>query len=232
MINELIKNTAFGVALTLAAYETGVYLQKRTKIKVLSPIITGALIIIGVLLIFDIDYENYKLGGSIVSFFIGPATVSFAIPLYKNLKIFRENLVGILLGILGGLLTGLFSVVFLANLFGINEQIKLSMLPKSVTSAIGYAVSNMIGGVPEITIVLILVAGVTGYVSSEYIFKLLKIDDPIIKGITLGTNSHVTGTAKALELGEKEGALSSAAITIAGVIMVFLVPLFIKLIGI
>ncbi|TJX15618.1 LrgB family protein [Tissierella creatinini] len=230
MVNELFKNPAFGVGLTLISYELGKYLQKKTKIKLLSPLITGSLIIIGVLLIGDIDYKNYKLGGSIVSFFVGPATVSFAIPLYKNLRIIRENLIGILAGILGGLLTGLLSALILSRIFGLSHQIRLSLLPKSVTSAIGYAISDMIGGVPEISLVLIVVAGVTGYVVSEFIFKILKIDNPIIKGIALGTNSHVIGTAKAMELGEKEGAMSSAAITIAGVIMVFLIPLFIKLI--
>lgn len=232
MVDELVKNPAFGVALTLISYELGKYLQKKTKIKVLSPLVTGSLIIIGVLLIGDIDYNNYKLGGSIVSFFVGPATVSFAIPLYKNLRIIRENLIGILAGILGGLLAGLLSALALSRIFGLSHQIRLSLLPKSVTSAIGYAISDMIGGVPEISLVLIVVAGVTGYVVSEFIFKILKIDNPIIKGIALGTNSHVIGTAKAMELGEKEGAMSSAAITIAGIIMVFLVLLFIKLIGI
>ena len=105
------------------------------------------------------------------------------------------------------------------------------MLPKSVTSAIGYSLSTMVGGVPEITLVLIIVAGVTGYLVGAPILKLLKIENPIIKGITLGTNSHIVGTAKAMELGEEEGAMSSAAITIAGLIMVFLVPLFVVVIG-
>ena len=164
MMNELIRNTAFGVALTLIAYESGIFIQKRSGIRLLSPFITGTLIIIGVLLVGDMDYENYRLGGSIVSFFVGPATVSFAIPLYKNLKTIRENLITIMSGILGGLLTGLISAVVLSRLFGLSEQIKISLLPKSVTSAIGYAISEMIGGVSEITLVLIVVAGVTGYI--------------------------------------------------------------------
>lgn len=231
MINELFQFTALGVGLTLIAYEVGKWIQRKSGIKVLSPLITGTLLIIGVLIIGKIDYENYKSGASIVGFFIGPATVSFAIPLYKNLRIIKSNLALILGGVLGGLIAGLLSVYGLSILFGINEQIILSMYPKSVTSAIGFAISDMIGGVPEITLVLIVVAGVTGYITGEYIFKLLKIDNPIIKGIALGTNSHIVGTAKAMELGEKEGALSSAAITIAGVIMVFLVPLFLKFIG-
>src|SRR5690606_32236486 len=151
MINELFQYTALGVGLTLIAYEFGKWIQKKTGIKVLSPLITGALLIIGILLIGNIDYENYKSGASIVSFFVGPATVSFAVPLYKNLRVIKSNLVIIMVGVFGGLITGLLSVYGLSMLFGINEQILLSMYPKSVTSAIGYAISDMIGGVPEIT---------------------------------------------------------------------------------
>ena len=231
MINELLQNTAFGVALTLITYEIGKWIQKKTGLKVLSPLITATLLIIGVLALFDIDYSTYKPGADIIGFFIGPATVSFAVPLYKNIKIIKENLAPILIGLLGGLLTGMVSVLGLCYIFGINQHLTISMLPKSVTSAIGFAISEMIGGVPEITLVLIVVAGVTGYVVGEFVFKILKIDDPVIRGIALGTNSHVVGTAKAMELGEKEGALSSAAITLAGLLMVFLVPLFIKIIG-
>lgn len=230
MLNDIFQNAASGVALTLIAYIFSQWLQKRTGWKVLSPLLTGTIFIIGVLLIGRINFENYRKGASIISFFIGPATVSFAIPLYKNLKVIKENLSLILLGILGGLGTGLISAFILTLIFGINEQVTLSIYPKSVTSAIGFAISEMIGGKPEITLVLIVVAGVTGYISAEYIFRLLKIDNPIIKGISLGTNAHIIGTAKAMELGEKEGALSSAAITIAGLIMVFLVPLFLMIV--
>lgn len=231
MINELFQNAALGVGLTLIAYEVGKWIQKKTRIKVLSPLVTGTLIIIVVLILGDIKYDNYKIGGNIVSFFIGPATVSFAIPLYKNLKTIKDNLVLILMGILAGLITGLISVFGLSLIFGINEKVTASMYPKSVTSAIGFAISEMIGGAPEITLVLIVIAGVTGYMGGDFIFKLLKIENPVIKGIALGTNSHIIGTAKAMELGEKEGAISSAAITITGLIMVFLVPLFLKIIG-
>lgn len=216
--------------ITLIAYEVGKYIQKRTGLKVLSPFLTGSLLIIAVLLLGDIDYENYKRGANIISFFIGPATVSFAIPLYKNLHILKRNLIPILTGILGGLFIGLLSAYGLCVMFGINEQVTISMFPKAVTSAIGYAIAEMIGGIPEIALVLIVVAGVTGYLVGGSILKLLKIDNPIIKGITLGTNSHIIGTAKAMEMGEEEGAMSSAAITIAGVIMVFLVPFFIMII--
>lgn len=230
MINELLQNTAFGVALTLIAYEVGKYIQKKTGLKILSPFLTGSLLIIAVLLIGGIDYGNYQSGGSIISFFIGPATVSFAIPLYKNLDILKRNLVPIIFGILGGLFMGLLSAYGLCIIFGINEQVTISMFPKAVTSAIGYAIAEMVGGIPEIALVLIVVAGVTGYLVGAWILKLLKIDSPIIKGITLGTSSHIIGTAKAMEMGEEEGAMSSAAITIAGVIMVFLVPFFMMII--
>lgn len=226
MINMFLQNTAFGVAITLIAYEIGKYIQKKTGMKALSPFLTGTLLVIGILLLADIDYETYQIGGNILSFFIGPATVSFAIPLYKNINAIKKNFIPIIVGIMGGLLMGLFSAYALSILFGINGQVTISMFPKAVTSAIGYAISEMIGATPEITLALIAVAGTTGYIVGASILKLLKIDNPIIRGVALGTNSHIVGTAKAMELGEEEGAMSSAALTIAGVIMVFLVPFF------
>lgn len=231
MINSLVQNPAFGVALTIIAYEFSKWIQRKTGLKILSPLLTGTAFIIAILYIGKIDYENYKKGASIISFLVGPATVSFAIPLYKNIKVIKENLYIILIGIVSGLVMGLISVFTLSTIFGINREVTLSMLPKSVTSAIGYAISDMIGGRAEITLVMIVVAGTTGYIFSDYIFKILKIDNPVIKGISLGTNSHIVGTAKAMELGEEEGALSSAAISVAGIIMVFLVPLFLRIIG-
>lgn len=231
MINGLLQNTAFGVSLTLISYEFGKWIQKKTGLKALSPLLSGTLFIIGVLLVGDINYDNYKQGANIISFLVGPATVTFAVPLYKNLRIIKENLILILIGIFGGLLTGLLSVFGLCLIFGINKQVTISLFPKSVTSSIGFAISEMISGTPEITLVMILVAGITGYVVGEWVFKIFKIDNPVIKGISLGTSSHIVGTAKAMELGEKEGAMSSAAITVAGLMMVFLVPLFMKIIG-
>lgn len=230
-MEKLFQNAAFGVALTLISYEVGKHIQKRTGIKILSPFITGVLLTIIVLLLTGIEYNTYKLGGSIVSFFVGPATVSLAIPLYKNIKVIKNNFLPIIIGITCGLITGIIVTLALCNAFGINEVVTLSMLPKSVTSAIGYAVAEMIGGAPEITLVLIAVQGTTGFIVAEPIFKLLKIDNPVIKGISLGTNSHISGTAKAMELGETEGAMSSAAITIAGVILVFLIYILMIIIG-
>lgn len=231
MFNQLLQNTAFGVALTLISYEFGKYIQKKTGIKILSPLITASLLIIAILLLTGIEYENYERGASIISFFIGPATVSFAIPLYKNLHILKEKFIPIMLGILGGLILGLLSAYGLSKLFGINDNITISMFPKAVTSAIGYAISKMVGGLPEVSLVLIVVAGVTGYLVGPLILRILNINNPVIKGISLGANSHIIGTAKAMEIGEEEGAMSSAAITIAGLIMVFLVPFFMMIIS-
>lgn len=230
MINSLVENTAFGVAITLIAYEAGKYIQKKTGIKVLSPFLTATLLIIGVLLLGNIDYASYQIGGNILSFFMGPAIVSFAIPLYKNFHALKKNFLAIMIGIIAGLLMGLFTAYGLSRIFGVNEEVTISMFPKSVTSAIGYAISEMIGGVPEISLALVAVAGTTGYIVGGPILKLLKIENPVIRGVSLGANSHIVGTAKAMELGEEEGAMSSAALTIAGVIMVFLLPIFMMMV--
>lgn len=179
------------------------------------------------LLYFDIEYEVYNRGGSIISFFLGPATVILAVPLYKQIEKLKANGIIILIGIVVGSLVGILSIIYLGKLFGLDRSIILSLAPKSATAAISMEVSKQIGGIPALTVAATVLTGITGNVIGVPIYKLFKIKDEIASGIALGTVSYAIGTAKAIELGEVQGGMSSLAISVAGLVTVFLVPLLV-----
>lgn len=215
----IINSPLFGIFLTIITFIIGYEIQVKLGLKFLSPMVTSSVLIILVLLFFKIPYSNYKIGADIITFFVAPATVVLAVPLYKNLEIIKKYFLPILLGCIVGISIGVIIGIFLCNIFGINKEIILSMLPKSVTSAIGYEISKIIGSITEIAMVFIVICGIIGYSVGELIFKIFKIDDKVAKGVALGSCSHVLGTAKAMEIGEIEGILA-----------VILIPLIINFI--
>lgn len=226
----MINSPLFGIFLTVITFIIGYEIQTKLGLKFLSPMVTSSVLIIAVLLIFKIPYVNYKEGADILTFFVAPATVVLAIPLYKNLDIIKKYFIPIFLGCLIGISVGAITGIILCNIFGINREILLSMLPKSVTSAIGYEISKKIGAIIEISMVFIVICGIIGYSVGELIFKIFKIDDKIARGVSLGSCSHVVGTAKAMELGEVEGSISTVSISISGVLAVILIPLILNFI--
>ena len=226
----MINSPLFGIFLTVITFIIGYEIQTKLGLKFLSPMVTSSVLIIAVLLIFKIPYVNYKEGADILTFFVAPATVVLAIPLYKNLDIIKKYFIPIFLGCLIGISVGAITGIVLCNIFGINREILLSMLPKSVTSAIGYEISKKIGAIIEISMVFIVICGIIGYSVGELIFKIFKIDDKIARGVSLGSCSHVLGTAKAMELGEVEGSISTVSISISGVLAVILIPLILNFI--
>lgn len=219
----------FGVTISIIAFIIGHYIGKKFKTPIMNPLIISYIIIIGFLIYFNIDYEIYNKGGSIISFFIAPATVVMAVPLYKKRKLLKDRWLSILVGITLGSLAGLFSIVLLSKLFKIDSIIMLSLFPKSTTTAISMEIAQQIGGIPALAVTFTILTGTLGNLFGVYIFRIFKIKDKISKGVALGTASHAVGTAKAMEMGETEGALSSLAITVAGIVSVFLIPLFIRL---
>lgn len=220
----------FGIFLTVITFVIGYEIQTKLKLKFLSPMVTSAVLIIAILLIFKIPYSNYKNGADILTYFVAPATVVLAVPLYKNIEAVKKYFIAIFIGCLIGITVGILVGVFLCNIFGINKEIILSMLPKSVTSAIGYEISKKIGAITEITMVFIVICGIIGYSTGEILFKIFKINNKVAKGVALGSCSHVLGTAKAMELGELEGAISTVSISISGVLAVVVIPFVINLI--
>jgi predicted murein hydrolase (TIGR00659 family) len=189
----------------------------------------GILLIILFLKTFNIDVSNYNKGGDLISFFLSPATVVLAVPLYKKIELLKAHLIPILVGISTGTLVGMFSIILLSHIFGLPKTINTSMIPKSVTTPIGMEVSKQLGGIPSVTVAAIIITGIIGAVIGPLVCKFFKIKDKVALGIAMGTAAHALGTTKALELGEIEGAMSSLSIGIAGLITVFLAPIIMKL---
>lgn len=221
---ECLDTPLFGFAISFIAFELGLYINRKTKISIFNPLIISISLIIAFLLYFDIEYDVYNKGGSIISFFFGPATVVLAVPLYKQIEKLRTNGITILIGIIAGTLVGIFSVLYLGKLFGLDDSIIFSLVPKSSTTAISTEISKQIGGIPALTVAATVLTGIIGNVIGVPIYKLFRIKDEVASGVGFGTASHAIGTAKAIELGEVQGGMSSLAISVAGLVTVFLVP--------
>ena len=219
------NNMFFGIFISLIAFEIGLFIYKKTKFPLFNPLLIAAILVIGFLAIFDIDFDTYNKGGQFINIFLGPATIVLAVPLYKNLPLLKKNFLPIFTGILVGSLVSILSVVSIAVFMGLDKTITVSLMAKSVTTPIGIEISNSLGGVSSITVLAIVLSGIIGAVVGPTIFKVLKISNPIAKGVSLGTASHAVGTSKALEIGETEGAMSSLSIGVAGIITVFLAPI-------
>lgn len=224
---EILNTPLFGVIISIMAFEIGLYIYRKTKIAIFNPLLISIPLIVIFLLKFNISLEVYNKGGGLISFFLGPATVILAVPLYKQFKIFKANALPIIVGITIGSITAIVSVSFLSKLFGLSDNISRSLIPKSITTPIGIEVSQQIGGIPSITVTAIIITGILGAVIGPVIFKIFRIKDKVAVGVALGTAAHAIGTSKAIEIGETEGAMSGLAIGIAGLITVILVPLLI-----
>lgn len=209
-----------GVTLSLLAYLLGVVLKKKFKCAIFNPLLISIVITIVVLVTAHVDYDVYNQGASYLSWFLTPATVCLAIPLYEQWKLLKKNIKAVLLGIIAGVLTSLGTIWVLAEIMGLSHKEYVTLLPKSITTAIGMGVSEELGGYVTITVAVIVVTGVLGNIFGELICKIFRITDPIARGLSIGSASHAIGTAKAMELGEIEGAMSSLAIAVAGIFTV------------
>ena len=215
-MKEILCNSAyFGVTVSLIGYGAGIMLKKKFKYAFLNPLLISIIFVIGVVMLCGVDYESYENSAQYLSYLLTPATVCLAVPLYQQMTLLKKNLAAVACGILAGVLASLGSVLLLAFLFGLEHDVYVTLLPKSITTAIGMGVSEELGGLVTITVAVIIVTGVIGNVIGEAVCKLFRIYEPIAKGLALGTSSHAIGTAKALEMGEVEGAMSSLAIAVA-----------------
>lgn len=219
------NNMFFGIFISLVAFEIGLFIYKKTKFPLFNPLLIASIIIIAFLKIFNIDFDTYNRGGQFINIFLGPATIVLAVPLYKNLPLLKKNFLPIFIGILVGSLVSILSVISISIFLGLDNSLTISLLSKSVTTPIGIEITNSLGGVSSITVLAIVLSGIIGAVVGPTVFKILRINHPIAKGVSLGTASHAVGTSKALEIGETEGAMSSLSIGVAGIITVFLAPI-------
>lgn len=210
----------FGVAISLVGYVIGVQLKKKFKLAVLNPLMISIIFVVGVVLLFKLDYPSYKKQAEILNYLLTPATIALAIPLYQQLSLLRKNLLAVICGIISGVFASMSSVLAMSVLFSLSHEDFVTLLPKSITTAIGMGVSEELGGIQTITVAVIIVTGVLGNVIGEGVCKLFRITEPISRGLALGTAAHAIGTAKALEMGEIEGAMSSLSIVVAGLLTV------------
>ena len=217
MNQMIINSTTIGVVISVMGYELGLLLKRKFKSAIFTPLLISIIFVICCLLLFRVDYDNYNKSAQYLSYLLTPATVCLAIPLYQQIKLLKENVVAIFAGIISGVLTSLVFIFVFALIFNFGHEEYVTLLPKSITTAIGMGISEELGGYVTITVAVIIITGVLGNICGEAVCKIFKITNPVAKGIALGTSSHAIGTAKAMEMGEIEGAMSSLSIVKAGI---------------
>lgn len=226
-MSDILDNSVFlAVTISLLGYELGIFLRRKTGLAILNPLLVAIVVIIGFLLILDMDYVTYEEGSELLGYLLTPATVALAVPLYRQLDILKKHGIAIGIGVLAGVLTSLVSTLLLAIIFQLTHEEYVTFLPKSITTAIGMGMSEELGGIVAISVALIVVTGIVGNVMGEWVCRIFHICDKIAVGLALGTSAHVIGTTKAMELGEVEGAMSSLAIVLAGILTVVGVNVF------
>ncbi len=220
-MKEMLTNSVFfGVTVSLLAYGIGVAAKNKFKLAIFNPLLIGIVLVMLVVVALDIDYEVYNEGAKYISYLLTPATVCLAIPLYEKVDLLKKNAKAVILGICSGVLTSLVSVLALCAIFGMTHKEYVSLLPKSITTAIGMGVSEELGGYVTITIAVIVITGIFGNMIAEFVCKAFKIEEPVAKGVGIGCASHAMGTTKAMEMGEIEGAMSSLSLAVAGLLTV------------
>lgn len=220
MIDFLCESVFFGAAVSFIAYEIGIWIKKKFHMAIFNPLLIAVVLVIVVLCALGVDYEAYFSGAQYISYLLTPATVCLAIPLYEQLSQLRQHWKAIVFGIFSGVLTSLTGVLVLALLFQLDHTTYVTLLPKSITTAIGMGISEENGGIVAITVAVIIVTGVFGNIIADMVCKLFRITEPVAKGIGIGASSHAIGTTHAMELGEIEGAMSSLSIAVSGLLTV------------
>ena len=224
---EFIKNSAFfGAMISLIAYEIGLILKKKVKMAIFNPLLISIAVTILVIVFGKVDYEVYHEGAKYLSYLLTPATVCLAIPLYEQWELLKKNVKAVIAGLVTGTITSLTTVFVLALICRLSHEEYVTLLPKSITTAIGMGVSEELGGYVAITVAVIIITGVLGNMLGETICKVFRITEPISKGLAMGASSHAIGTAKAMEMGEIEGAMSSLAIAVSGILTVLLSSIY------
>lgn len=219
MINETVLHSlAFGMVISVLGYELGVFLKKKLRLAIFNPLLISIAVVMAFLIVFQVDYETYNSSAKYLSYLLTPATVCLAIPLYQQLELLKKNAAAVMVGIVSGVAASLVSILLLSLLFHLDYEFYVTLLPKSITTAIGMGVSEELGGNASITVAVIIITGVLGNITAEAVCRLCHIRNPIAKGVSIGTSAHAIGTTKALEMGEIEGAMSSLSIVIAGIL--------------
>ena len=221
----LFGTAFFGIALTLLAFKIGLIINQKTKLVILNPLLLAILIVIIFLSVTGISYDTYNVGGSMIQFLLTPATISLAVPLYRQLDILKKNLKAIVCSILSGCVACSVTMFTLAKVFALSNEVYYGLAPKSVTLAIALGITGELGGIKGVTCVAVVVSGIIGAAFVTVFSKVFKITNPIALGLSVGTASHAIGTSRALQLNELVGAMGSLAIVISGVLTVIIAPI-------
>lgn len=221
-MRELLASPYFGIFLSIAAYALGCGLNRKFRTPLCNPLLIAIVLVVGVLMIFRIPYEAYNAGGEIISLFLAPATACLAVGIYAKLAVLKQYWLPILVGAVAGSASSMLSVYALCNLLGLDEQLTVSLIPKSVTTPIAVGIVESAGGLTPITVVAVIVTGILGAILAPTMIRLFRISDSVAAGLAIGACSHAVGTSKAVELGEVEGAMSGLAIGVCGVVTVVL----------
>lgn len=220
-MNDFFQNSVFfGVMVSILTYGAGMMLQKKFRLAVFNPLLISIILTILVLVTAHIDYKTYYASAKYLSYLLTPATVCLAIPLYERIEELKKNWKAVLAGISSGVLTSLCSILVMAAFFHLSHKEYVTLLPKSITTAIGMGVSQELGGYVTLTVAVIIITGILGNIFAETICRMFHISEPVAKGVAIGTASHAIGTARAMTMGETEGAMSSLSIAVAGLLTV------------
>ena len=225
MAEFLASISLFPLVLTLGSYQIGLWCQKKTKSALCNPLLVSTLICIAVLLLTGFDLSVYQAGNAGISWLLTPATVCLAVPLYEQLKVLKSHLAAIFAGIFTGTAVSLLSIFLLCRMFSLDSAVTLSLLPKSVTTAIGVVLTESAGGLSALTAAAIIITGILGNLTGSFLCRLLRITDPIAQGVGFGTASHVIGTSRATEVDPLAGAVSSLSLAVAGILTAVVFPI-------
>lgn len=229
-INEMLSESLFfGMILSLLAYKIGFEIQKKYKKVFLNPLLIAIVLVVIFLMITGISYETYQYGAKYLSYFLTPVTVCLAVPLYKQMETLKKNMAAILISIAVGCVVHAGVLIAVTYVCKMDQQLLLSVMSKSVTTAIALGVTGEIGGIQGITVIGVMVAGISGAVLGPSLLKLFHITEPVAQGLVMGSASHAIGTSKAIELGEIQAAMSSLAIVVTGILTVVIVPWVVSL---
>lgn len=225
-MSELIQSiSVWGVTVTLAAFALGSWINKKTGQAIFNPLLLGSIFVILFLSLVQIPVSEYKKSVQIISYLLLPATVSLAVPLYEQWQIMRKNALAVLCGIAAGSVTSMLSVLAIGAVLKLDPALTVSMMTKSVTTAIGVEVAAELGGIASLAGAMIVLTGILGNLSASALCRIAGLHDPVARGVAIGTGSHAVGTARALQMGPVEGAVSSLSIAVAGVLTAVICPI-------
>jgi len=226
LLFSLTAEPLFGIVLCVAVYALACFLQQKLKTPVANPLLISGAIIIFLLYALDIPLENFQKGGSVITMLLGPATVALAVSIYRQIEVLKKNFLPVVLGCLAGAVASMVSAYTLSKLFGLDDSLLMSLLPKSVTTPIAMEISRQGGGVAAITVAAVVITGILGAVCAPLLIRVFRIREPVAQGVAIGSCSHALGTSRAITIGAIQGAMSGIAIGVSGIITVFLAFLF------